>query len=93
MQALIIYGAIVLGVVLFSGVFLSLLKLRVWIHIDRHQPSASPPPEKEVFYCLKAKVKQLSSEFLVAQLVFSNKKNISLDSQSTPSRFFNEEKN
>jgi hypothetical protein len=93
MQALIIYGVIGLGVVLFLGVFFSLLKLRVRIHIDRHQPSASALPEKEVFYCLKAHVKQLSSDFLVAQLVFSNKKNISLDPQRTPSRFFKEEKN
>ena len=95
MQELYIYGAILLGVMIFLGVFFSLLrKYQIRLHIEPHNSARNPKTRFEVFYCIKAGIKQITPSFFVAQMVFSNKKNVALDTpDNQPSRYFSEDKN
>jgi hypothetical protein len=89
----IVYAIILTGFMIFLGIF--------WILRKRGARSLlaslrSIPLRKqtcEPFYCLRANVRQISPHFYIAQMVFSNKKNIPMDILGAPSKHSDQEHN
>jgi hypothetical protein len=95
MDAAYIYIAIGAGVLGVLGA-LCLLVARLLTKVRRAQPgtAAQTSLQCEPFYLLKTAVRQLSPGFYVAQLVYSNKKDLAVnDRTGEPSRHFSEDKN
>ncbi len=80
-----------LGGIVFAAIFLALQKYRVRLHITPRLNSSIPERAGEIFYCLRANVRQVAPHFYIAQMVFSNKKNLPLDTLGAPTRHSDQE--
>jgi hypothetical protein len=82
-----------LGGLVFLAVFLALQKYHIRLHVTSRQISATPLQGGEAFYCLRANVRQVAPHFYIAHMIFSNKKNLPLDTLGAPTRHSDQEHN
>ena len=90
MNQLYVYLSILLGIKILLLILFALLvfKGQLWLKQKHKQTQKAFPSES--FYCVKSSLKQMNEHFYVAQIVFANKKNCTLTTQSESSRHSSE---
>lgn len=89
----VLYFIILAGFLIFLEIFWTLRKYGIRFSLASLRSIPSRKQIREPFYCLRVNVRQISPHFYIAQMVFSNKKNIPMDVLGAPSKHSDQEHN